>query len=382
MTGALPELELPHFLKKALAAGHPWVYRDHVPRGFSAPSGSVVRVKAGGWSGYALWDERSPIALRVVSERQPPDAAWVAARVRAAWELRDGVRESRTSAYRWIFGEGDGLPGIVVDLYGAFAVLVTYADAVEPLVPWVVEALLATTKLHGVLRRRETVEVIQGRKPPRDLIIEEHGVRLRANLFEGQKTGLFLDQRDNRRFIGGIAAGRSVLNLFSYSGGFSLHAALGGATRVTSVDAAPAAADDARHNFELNGLDPDAHEFVVADVFEHLEHEKRRFDLVICDPPSFAKSRDQLPQALKAYERLNAAGLRVAAPGALYAAASCTSQVGPDAFRTLLAEAARRAKRRFQIVHDVGQPIDHPVFAGHMEGRYLKFVVGRALPVA
>lgn len=382
MSDAPPLVELPHFLKKALAAGHPWVYRDHVPRGFSAPSGTVVRVQAGGWRGYALWDERSPIALRVTSEVQPPDAAWVAARVRAAWELRESVRASKTSAYRWIFGEGDGLPGIVVDLYGAFAVIVTYADAVEPLVPWVVEALLATTKLHGVLRRRETVELVHGRKPPRDLIVEEHGVRLRANLFEGQKTGLFLDHRDNRRFIGGLAAGRRVLNLFSYSGGFSLHAALGGAERVTSVDAAPAAADDARANFELNGLDPDAHAFVVADVFEYLERDKQRYDLVICDPPSFARSREQLPQALKAYLRLNAAGLRVAAPGALYAAASCTSQVGPEAFRETIAEAARRAKRRFQIVHDVGQPVDHPVFAGHLEGRYLKFVVGRVLPIA
>lgn len=382
MTDAPPLIELPHFLKKALAAGHPWVYRDHVPPGFRAPSGSVVRVKAGGWTGYALWDERSPIALRITGEQAPPDEAWVAARVRAAWELRESVRDDRTSAYRWINGEGDGVPGIVVDVYGAFAVIVTYADAVEPLVPWVVQALLDTTKLHGVLRRGETAELVHGRKPPRDLVVEEHGVRLRANLLEGQKTGLFLDQRENRRFIGDVAGGRRVLNLFSYSGGFSVHAALGGAAHVTSVDAAPAAADDARANFELNGIDPEAHDFVVGDVFEYLGACKDRFDLVICDPPSFARSREHLPQALKAYTRLNAMGLATAGPVALYAASSCTAQVGPDAFRETVAEAARRARRRFQIIHDVGQPLDHPVMAGHLEGRYLKFIVGRVLPVS
>lgn len=373
------ELELPRFLERALACGHPWVYRDHVPRDFSAPTGGVVRVRAGAWTGFALWDERSPIALRVLGER-PPDAAWVRARVRAAWELRERVRAARTSAYRWLFGEGDGLPGIVVDLYGAFAVVVTYADAVEPLVGWVIEALGETTSLRGVLRRRERgVEVVSGRAPPRDLVVEEHGVRLRANLFEGQKTGLFLDHRDNRRTAGELAAGRRVLNLFSYSGAFSLHAALGGATLVTSVDSAPAAAEDARENFRLNGLDPDAHEFVVADVFDYLAGCRERYDLVICDPPSFARSRDQLRQALRAYARVNTAGLRVTSEGALYAAASCTAQVSPEAFRETLAEAARRAKRRFQIIHDAGQPVDHPVFAGHLEGRYLKFVVGRLL---
>lgn len=387
MARELPTIELPGFLKRALSNGHPWVYRDHVPRRFSAPSGSWVRVKAGNFSAYALWDERSPIALRVMSAERQPDAAWVAARVEQAWKLRELVRSADTTALRWLNGEGDGLPGVTLDLYGGFAVLVTYAEAVEPLVPWVVDALGNTTKLAGIMRRRKAaeLELLSGRKPPRELIVSEHGLRFAVDLYAGQKTGLFLDHRENRRTVGRLAPERRVLNLFSYSGGFSLYAAAGGAAHVVSVDSAPAAMADAARNFELNGLDPDAHEPVVSDAFEFLERavsQARRFDLVVCDPPSFARDKSQLEAALKAYTRLNTLGLRVTEPGGLYAAASCTAQVSPQAFRETLAESARRARRRFQIVHEAGQAVDHPVMAGHLEGRYLKFVVGRALPIA
>jgi len=387
MDPELPTIQLPGFLKRALAAGHPWVYRDHVPRGLSLPSGSWVRVRAGNFSGYALWDERSPIALRVLSAERLPDALWTLERVRRAWELRELVRSGDTTALRWLNGEGDGLPGVTVDLYGGFAVVVSYADAVEPLLPWVVDALGQTTKLAGIVRRRkgEKLELLSGRKPPRELIVSEHGLRFAVDLYAGQKTGLFLDHRDNRRTVGQISAGRRVLNLFSYSGGFSVHAAAAGAAAVTSVDSAPAAMADATRNLELNGLDPDSHEPVVSDAFEFLERsvsQARRFDLVVCDPPSFARERSQLDAALKAYTRVNMLGLRVTEPGGLYAAASCTAQVSPQAFREALAESARRAKRRLQIIHEAGQASDHPVMAGHLEGRYLKFIVGRALSIA
>lgn len=382
----LPEIELPRFLEAALASGHPWVYRDHVPRGFSAEPGSVVRVRAGACTAFAVWDASSQIALRIYSTREPPSATWVAARVREAWELRAPLRSQRTTAYRWIFGEGDGLPGITVDLYGRFAMMVVYADGLGQIASWVADALRETTELSGVVRRgregEERIEVVWGRLPPTELLIEEHGVRMRADLAVGQKTGLFLDHRENRRFVGEVAAGKRVLNLFAYTGAFSLHAALGGATHVTSVDVAEQAMVAAQENFRLNGLDADAHDFVVKDVFEFLDQARRRaltWDLVISDPPSFARQKQQQKQALRAYVKLNSMGLRVTAPGGLYAAASCTSQVGPEAFRQTLADAAARARRRFQIIHDAGQPADHPVFAQHLEGRYLKFVVGRVL---
>jgi len=385
-------LDLPAQLSRGLQAGHPWVYRDHVPRGFRAPSGTWVQVRSGSYSAFALWDESSRIALRLFSATQVPDAAWVRARVEQALALRKTMLGADTSAYRVLYGEGDGIPGLTVDVYGQFAAIVTYADSLEAVVPWVVAALTELLKLHGVVRRARVkdgepprLEVLHGRLPPRELIVSEYGLRMQVDLFLGQKTGLFLDHRENRRFLANLCAGKRVLNLFSYTGAFSLYAARAGAQRVTSVDLSQPAARAARANFELNGLDAEAHEFLAEDVFEFLERvkqQKRTFDVVICDPPSFANSREQLRGALRAYVRVNSAGLRVLEPGGIYAAASCTSQVSADAFRQMLAESAVNAKRRYQIFHDAAHAPDHPIFAGHPEGRYLKFIVGRALPIA
>jgi 23S rRNA (cytosine1962-C5)-methyltransferase len=387
-----PTLELPAQLKRGLQAGHPWVYRDHVPRGFQAASGTWVKVRAGGYSAFALWDETSRIALRLFSELGVPDANWIRERVVQALALRKVLLDDQTSAYRLLYGEGDGIPGLTVDVYGSFAVIVTYADSLETVVPWVVRALAELLKLHGIVRRARVrdgeaprLEVLHGRLPPRDLIIAEHGLRMQVDLFLGQKTGLFLDHRENRRFLGALCGGKRVLNLFSYTGAFSLYAARAGAISVTSVDISQPAARAARANFELNGIDPEQHEFLSEDVFEFLERTRqmgKTYDVVICDPPSFANSRDQLKNALRAYVSVNSAGLRVLEPSGVYAAASCTSQVSVDAFRGVLAEAAVNAKRRFQVFHDAGHAPDHPISVGHPEGRYLKFIVGRALPRA
>lgn len=381
---------LPAHLANALVAGHPWVYRNHVPGSVALPSGSWVRVRAGHFEAHALWDATSPIALRIFSRTAPPDVAFFRARVRDALLLRAPLRAQGTTAFRLLYGEGDGVPGVTVDVYGNFAVLVTYADSLQAVVPSIVAALNAELALEGVIHkasRREAQEqrwvLLSGREPPERVAVREHSVQLWADLHAGQKTGLFLDHRDNRAYVRSVAQSRRMLNLFAYTGAFSVYAALGGAERTTSVDIAPAAVAAARDNFSLNQLDPAAHELVVADVFDYLQATRplRKFDLVVCDPPSFAASRDKQFAAQRAYVKLNALGLAVTEPGGLYAAASCTAQVSPEAFREALSLSAERAKVRFQIVHDVGQPLDHPVFAGHPEGRYLKFVVGRVLPL-
>jgi 23S rRNA (cytosine1962-C5)-methyltransferase len=267
--------------------------------------------------------------------------------------------------------------------------VVTYADSVDTLLPQVLPALREQLELDGILQRRrapaetnERTVLLEGREPPRPLLVREHGVAFFADLFVGQKTGLFLDHRENRAYVRSVARGRRVLNLFAYTGGFSLAAALGGAKSVTSVDIAPAAIAAARENFRENRLPEAVHEPVVADVFAYLEAARRdgkRFDLIVCDPPTFASSQSKQYAALRAYVRLNALGLSLVEPGGLYAAASCTAQVSPDAFRHTLAQAAERAGVRLQLIHDVGQPADHPIFIGHPEGRYLKFVVARVL---
>ena len=405
------ELILPAHLKTRLGQGHPWVYRDQVADAPRLPSGTWVRVRCGGFSAYGLWDAASPIAVRLFARQAPPDAAWLTARVCEAWDRRAPLRTRATTAYRWLFGEGDGLPGITVDLYDQFAVVATYADSVTTLLPWLVEALRAVAPLKGILHRpsratederrrtddeRRTtddagqptthhplptvVRRLWGQPPPRDLTVQEHGLTFLANLATGQKTGLFLDQRENRRVVEDWAAGKTVLNCFAYSGGFSVYAARGGATQVTSVDVAADALADAQTNFNRNGFDPADHRFEVADVFEYLPRlaaEGRQFDLVILDPPALARSRQSQHAALRAYTRLNALGLRVVKPGGLLVTSSCTAQVGHDAFVDTLAQAGAQAGRRLLILHDAGQPLDHPVPAHFPEGRYLKFILGQ-----
>ncbi len=392
MASDVPNLTLPAFLAPRLDAGHPWIYRDHVPRGFSARSGSFVRIVAGAFSAYALWDERSPIALRVFSRQERPDAAWVRARVRAALELRAPLRLADTNAFRVLFGEADSLPGVTADLYDRYVALVTYADALDALLPWVTDALRAELAPLGIVRRKrrgdstgeQRTEVLHGELPP-PFVVRENGMKLEVDLAAGQKTGLFLDHRDNREFLRGLALGRRVLNLFSYTGAFSVAAMLGGATQTVSVDSAAPAGAAARRNFELNAIDPRPHEFHTQDAFQYLEQARARheqFELVIADPPSFAGSKAQLKRALAAYTKLHAGCLAVTAPGGLYAAASCTAQVSPEQFRETLALAAASAGVDLTLVREAGHALDHPIRAGHMEGRYLKFVVGRVLPRA
>jgi 23S rRNA (cytosine1962-C5)-methyltransferase len=217
-----------------------------------------------------------------------------------------------------------------------------------------------------------------GELPPASLIVKESGFDLAADVFAGQKTGLFLDHRENRRYVETISAGLRVLNLFSYTGAFSLYAARGGATEVVSVDLARAAGDAAAQNLRTNGFDPALHPIVARDVFEYLaENTHERFDIIICDPPSFARNKRQAKRAIAAYIKVNQAALGLLADGGILASASCTTQVGVEDFRGALVQSATRAKKRLQIIHEAGQPLDHPVSLGHPEGRYLKFVVCR-----
>ncbi len=380
-------LELTESLKQRLSQGHPWVYRNHVRASPELPSGAWVRVRCGGFSGIGLWDARSAIAVRLFSRRTVPDEQWVADRVAAAWELRAPVRAGATSAYRWIYGASDGLPGIVVDLYDRFAVILTYVESVAVLVPWVAEALHAHTGLQGILWRPPSGAAprsLWGRLPPADLVVEEHGLLYHADLMTGQKSGLYFDQRENRLALGSWCRDKEVLDCFCYVGGFSLHAVRGGASRVTACDAAGPALEAARANFGLNGFEPGPHEFVKRDCFDLLEGFRasgRRFDVVILDPPSFARDRKSRPAAERAYIRINRLALGCVRPGGLLASASCTSQVSPQAFREALSEAARRADRRLITVYEAGQAVDHPVPAHFPEARYLKFVLSHVRPV-
>jgi 23S rRNA (cytosine1962-C5)-methyltransferase len=380
LSAASPVLYVPNELSKQLQRGHPWVYRDRLLRPPRLPSGTWVQVTCGTFTGYGLWDARSPIAVRLFSRSGVPDAGWIARQIRRAWELREPIRHTRTSAYRWLYGEGDGVPGVVVDLYNDYAVVETYADSLDVLLDWVVKGLRACTKLKGILFRRRSVRLLWGHRPSRDLVVEENGLRLYVDLFAGQKTGLFLDHRENRQHLEGWCGGKRVLNCFAYTGAFSLYAVRGGAREVVSVDIAPQAIEGTRRNLALNGFNPDVHPAIVSDCFELLSDyasQGERFDLVILDPPSLARAKKDRRSALRAYARLNQAAMECVPAGGLLATASCTSQVSPDAFREMLGDAAGRAGKRLLILREAGQAMDHPVPAHFAEGRYLKFILGR-----
>ncbi len=383
---------LPDSLEGRLAGGHPWVYRDHVPPRFRAEAGTFVRIASGRFQAFALWDTDSPIALRVFSRRQRPDAAWIAARIDEAWQLRTRLLPPETDAFRLLFGEGDGVPGVVVDVYAGFAIIVSYSSSLRQVVAWVAAALAARPEVvsvcERVTRRKDRASELRplsGAPLPEVAMVREHGLRYEVDFEAGQKTGLFLDHRENRHYLRGLCRGKRVLNLFSYTGGFSVSCAAGGASHVTSVDIAAPAIAAASRNVLHNGLAPELHEGVAQDVFEFLTAARaagRRWDMVIADPPSFASSRSELFGALRAYKKLHAASLSVLEPGGLYAAASCTAQVSPEAFRQTLAEGAARASQRLTVVHEAAHAVDHPYAAGHLEGRYLKLVLSRALPLA
>ena len=387
----VPAVVVPDRLTRHVAAGHPWLYADAVPAIVGARTGDLVTLLGRGRRpiGSALFDAGSPIALRVLGthKRDAPGPALWRRRLETAWLLRQATLDlGATDTYRLLHGEGDRLPGVVVDLYAGHAVLKLDTPAWLPHLGDLAAAIVDVARprslfLKGLSGQRSgdaVQQVLAGEPPPPLIEVREHGMHMTVDVRRGQKTGMFLDQRENRRLIRQVSRGRDVLNLFAYTGGFSLAAALGGARRVTSVDLAKNAVDAARDNFIRNDLDPGAHAFVAADAFAYLADTGASHDLVIVDPPSFAPSHKALRAAEAAYVRLNAAALRRVAPGGLLAAASCSSHVPMDMFLKILAESARVARRTLRLLEVRGEPPDHPTPLHFPEGRYLKFVLAVA----
>lgn len=377
----------------SIRAGHPWLWRDAIQPGRAAP-GELVEIvdrdERFVASGYA---QAGPIAARILSTRRGPiDEAFVRARLEAAAALRrrvvEGIDEA-TDAYRLLHGEGDGLPGVVVDLYAGWAVVKYDGEAPERALGALVLPALEAVRpdLRGVLVRRGRGEskastLVSGVAAPRPILVHEHGMKLLSDLDEGQKTGLFLDHRESRRRVRALARGARVLNLYGYVGGFSVAAGLGGATHVETVDVAAPAIRLAEAAWKENGLDPALHVGVASDVptrVEALRDQKERFDLVVADPPSFAPSEDAVAGAMKSYRLLHRACLRLLAPGGLYLAASCSSHVNTERFERTLFDAAEKQGVSLQILERWGAPADHPRLLAFPEGDYLKCVLTRVL---
>jgi 23S rRNA (cytosine1962-C5)-methyltransferase len=376
---SLKTLNLGKNLENALKSGHPWIYRNHLPQ-HNARHGEWVRLEAGRAGRVGLYDAESQIAVRLFSEDVIPNRAFIHERIKQALALRELIADD-TDAYRLIYGESDFLPGIVADKYGRYVVIKVYAPSVEVILPEVVWALSKELKLRGIAKRTERgLEPLWGDLPPPEVTVKENGLSFIANLFEGQKTGLFLDQRNNRQTVRTLAKNKTVLNLFSYNGGFSVYALAGGATQITGVDIAGAANRDAERNVKLNGFAESSHEALTGDVFEMLESYnkiRKTFDMVILDPPSLAKDKKNRYGAVRAYRKLNVQGMKCVKPGGILVSSSCTSQVSPTDFKDMLKEAAQEAGVTAQIIHEAGHALDHPVPLTFSEGLYLKFVVMR-----
>ncbi len=374
---SLKSLKLSKEFKPILASNHPWIYRNHLPKCRFANS-EWLKVEAGKTSTIGLYDATSPIAIRLFGCKQVPDRDFVHKRVKQALELRKKIPAS-TNTYRLIYGEGDFLPGITVDKYERYAVLKTYCSSVKTIVPDVVWSLKKELKLKGILSKtNEGLKVLWGELPPPEITVSENYIKMFANLYKGQKTGLFLDQRENHAFLEKHCGGKIVLDLFSYTGAFSLYAARGGAKHIVSVDSTLAANEDAKKNFALNNFNNKAHEVITADCFKLLEEYIRQgktFDIVVLDPPSLARAKKSKYAAMRAYQKLNRMALQCVSSGGLLATASCTSQVSPADFKSILAEAALEANAYAQIIHEAGHALDHPIPVSFPEGRYLKFLV-------
>lgn len=377
---SLPTLNLGPDYQAVLASGHPWIYRDALPP-HDLETGGWVRLEAGSATAVGLYDAEGAIAVRRFTRDVVPDEDWWRAAVARAVAARAPLAAAGHTAYRLLHGEGDGLPALVADRYGRFAVMQAHADAVRPHLVTVARSLLREVRLKGVvLRTRDGLEPLVGELPPPEETVRENGLRFLVDMRRGQKTGLFLDHREHRATVRDLADGLRVLNLFAYAGGFSVHALAGGAAEVWSADAAAPALRDADRNVRLNGLPPERHRGVEEDVFAllpRLADEGERFDLVILDPPSLARRKAQRVRAEAAYRRLNEGAARLVAEDGLLATASCTAQVSPKAFEAAVRAGLRGAGRSGRLMLRGDQPSDHPVPKRFPEGRYLKFVIYR-----
>ena len=388
----------------AVRRGHPWIYADQIVSGLAGLAtgdAAVVYDAAGKPLGCAIVDPGSPLAARVWT-RDPAlsiDDALLRARIERAIVLREQHVDASTDALRWVHGEGDRAPGIVLDRYGDVAVLRLDGAAMYAWVDRIADIVFSLVEKRGVraLGLRLTgkgargsapasaqnedgddgkLRPLRGEPPPESVVVREHGVPFVVDLARGQKTGAFLDQRDNRRRVGALAKGKRVLNLFSYAGGFSLHAALGGATSCTSVDVAAGAHVTAQRSFREAGVSLDAHSFVTADVWRFLERAQARgetWDLVVSDPPNMAPSEATRGRALTAYKQLHGLCAAVVAKGGLFCAASCSSHVSLDDFLGTLDDATL-GRDDLRVLEIASAGVDHPVLPAFPEGRYLEFV--------
>ena len=383
----LPVLRLKRNEDRRLHAGHLWIFSNEVDTAQTPlpkfKPGEVVRVLAHNDRalGLAYVNPQSLIAARMLETWKLPDTAWLAARIRTAMTLRDRLYPK--PYYRLVYGESDGLPGLVVDRYGTSCVAQIGTAGMERLKPQIQEALSQVVKCDALLFKNDStaremeglpsyVEAVKGAFDQPALVIED-GLEFQAPLAEGQKTGWFFDQAANRRALSKyVTAGGRVLDVFSYVGAWGIRAAHHGAREVTCVDSSAAALDLAAANAQRNRVKLTTRKGDAFDVLEEFARQGARFDIVIVDPPAFAKRKKDLPKALAAYKRLNQLALRLLADDGILVSCSCSHHVSAEDLQDAISKAARGAGKHLQVLELGGQAPDHPVHPAIPETRYLK----------
>ncbi len=373
--------------------GHPWVFENSILKqnkeGKSGDIAVIFDSKKNKFLACGFYDPHSPIRIKILQANTPAtiNSAWFSKKVNEAFEKRIPLLKTDTNSYRLVFGENDNLPSLIADVYDDVLVIKLYASFWYPYLKDILPSLIKTSKATTtVLRLSRNVQkelsdfnltdglILDGELKNEVIIFKEHGINFSANVIHGHKTGYFLDHRDNRKKVGEMAKGKTVLDVFSYAGGFSVHALAGGAKTVTSLDISNPALEIAKSNAKLNPF-TGKHHTITGDAFEELDKlakVRAKFDIVVIDPPSFAKSAAEIDRALASYKKLTQLGLKLVQKKGTLVLASCSSRITSEMFFNLIENVLQRNNAKYTILESTLHDTDHPI--GFKEGAYLKCI--------
>jgi len=383
--------------EKAVLQRHPWVFSGAIEKVKGSPNnGDIVKLinAKGDFMAYGFFNDQSRVALRLLEwdENVVVDDVWFREKVGVAVKSRaDILADGTTNTCRLIFSESDYLPGLIVDKYNNHLAVQILTSGIEKVMPVIIDELNNLLKPESIFDKSDassreheglqtTNVALTLNSPPENVEVKENGIVYNINIAEGQKSGFYCDQRDNRKIVASYAKGKKILDCFSYTGGFTLNSLHNGASSVTSVDSSALAIETLRENIKLNNLDATKHIAIQSDVNKQLRafrEQEEKFDIIVLDPPKYAPSRSALDRASRAYKDLNRLAMLLLNDGGLLATYSCSGAMNMETFKQVLAWAALDAGKQVQFIYQFCQPEDHPVRASFPEGEYLKGLLCR-----